>query len=273
MVTQGSGSSAVSCKQSPNEGEFLDYQSSELRTADRECFLTHSGGWDSKSPMIVNCPSLEPETALASEPEPNLEPEPEPYPKLETGCEAESFPKSEDKLVEEKHLESDNGQREVESENLDEVQKCNVVVEAESLDKSMDVAKEREACSDDADLSESRDVSIDLGNCSKDERDVVTDEGDKLENSLLDDECKESKDLNQEVKTKDFDKEVEKEIYERGSAISKPADPPLSSQEAKVENPPDLVTPPDASAEKEVEEESTEMPAAMKKKKRRQNEL
>ena len=55
----GSGSSAVSCKQSPNEGEFLDYQSSELRTADSECFSTHSGGWDSKSLRIVNFPSLE----------------------------------------------------------------------------------------------------------------------------------------------------------------------------------------------------------------------
>ena len=51
------GSSAVSCKQSSNDGEFLDYQSSELRTVDSECFSTHSGGWDSKSPRIVNCPS------------------------------------------------------------------------------------------------------------------------------------------------------------------------------------------------------------------------
>ncbi|XP_022983721.1 bZIP transcription factor 17-like [Cucurbita maxima] len=55
----GSGSSAVSCKQSPDEGEFLNYQSSELRTADSECFSTHSGGWDSKSSRIVNCPSPE----------------------------------------------------------------------------------------------------------------------------------------------------------------------------------------------------------------------
>ena len=50
-----------------------------------------------------------------------------------------------------------------ESENLDQVQKGSVVVEAELLDKSMDVAKEREACSDDAGLLESRDVSIDFG--------------------------------------------------------------------------------------------------------------
>ena len=35
----GSGSSTVSCKQSPNEGEFLNYQSSELRIADNECFF------------------------------------------------------------------------------------------------------------------------------------------------------------------------------------------------------------------------------------------
>ena len=112
----------VSCKQSPNEGEFLDYQSFELRTADHECFLTHSGGWDSKSLRIVNCPSLESEIALASEPESNLEPEPDP--KSETRCEAESFPENEDKLVEEKHLE-------VESENLDQVQNDSVVVEAE----------------------------------------------------------------------------------------------------------------------------------------------
>ncbi|XP_023513920.1 protein OBERON 4-like [Cucurbita pepo subsp. pepo] len=179
-------------------------------------------------------PDPEVETALASEPEPNLEPEPDP--KSETGCEAESFPKSEDKLVEEKHLKSDNGQREVESENLDQVQKGSVVVEAELLDKSMDVAKEREACSDDAGLSESRDVSIDLENSTKDERDVVADEGNKLgdssvgereqgngmddKNSLessvqLDEECKESKGIDQEVKTRNFDvsdKEVEKEM-------------------------------------------------------------
>ncbi|KAG6590510.1 hypothetical protein SDJN03_15933, partial [Cucurbita argyrosperma subsp. sororia] len=58
----------------------------------------------------------------------------------------------------------------------------------------MDVAKEREACSDDAGLSESWDVSIDLGNCTKDERDVVVDE------VQLDDEDKESKGLDQEVK-------------------------------------------------------------------------
>ncbi|KAG6592293.1 hypothetical protein SDJN03_14639, partial [Cucurbita argyrosperma subsp. sororia] len=303
VQTERSGSSAVSCKQSPNEGEFLDYQSSELRTANSECFLTHSGGWDSKSPRIVNCPSLEPETALASRPELNLEPKPDPKSKI--GCEAESFLESEDKLVEEKHLESDNGRREVESENLDQVQKDSFVVEAELLDKSMD-----------------------------DEHDVVADEGYKLEDSLvgereqgngmddknslessvqLDDECKESKDLDQEVKTRDFDvsdKEVEKEMSDgettkttktptqnfrdkgkrvaetsknkkkkkksgrtaqdeddldkilaelgEGPTISKQADPPLSSQEAKVENPPDLVTPPDASAKKEAEEESTD---------------
>ncbi|XP_023525749.1 eukaryotic translation initiation factor 5B-like [Cucurbita pepo subsp. pepo] len=57
-----------------------------------------------------------------------------------------------------------------------------------------------------------------------------------------------------------------------GPTISKPADPPLSSQEAKVENPPDLVTPPDASAEKEAEEESTETAAARKKKKKKEKE-
>ncbi|KAG6601753.1 hypothetical protein SDJN03_06986, partial [Cucurbita argyrosperma subsp. sororia] len=104
----------------------------------------------------------------------------------------------------------------------------------------MDVAKEREACRDDAGLSESRDVSIDLGNCTKDERDVVANEGDKLEDRLvgereqgngmddknsleslvqLDDECKESKGLDQEVKTRNFDvsdKEVEKEMSNGG---------------------------------------------------------
>ncbi|KAG6590509.1 hypothetical protein SDJN03_15932, partial [Cucurbita argyrosperma subsp. sororia] len=176
----------------------------------------------------------EAETTLASEPKPNLEPEPDP--KSKTGSEAESFPESEDKLVEEKHFESDNGQREVESENLDQVQKGSVVVEAELLDKSMNVAKEREACSDDAGLSKSQDVSIDLENCTKDERDVVADKGDKLEDSLvgereqrngmddknslkssvqLDDKCKKSKGIDQEVKTKNFDvshKDVEKEM-------------------------------------------------------------
>ena len=45
----GSRSSAVSCKESPDEGEFLNYQSSELRTANSECFSTHSSEWDSKS--------------------------------------------------------------------------------------------------------------------------------------------------------------------------------------------------------------------------------
>ena len=61
----------------------------------------------------------------------------------------------EDKWVEEKHLESDNGRREVESENLGQVQQGSVVIEAEFLDKSMDVAKEIEASSDDVGLSES----------------------------------------------------------------------------------------------------------------------
>ncbi|KAG6596896.1 hypothetical protein SDJN03_10076, partial [Cucurbita argyrosperma subsp. sororia] len=169
-------------------------------------------------------PDLEVETTFASEPEWNREPEPDP--KSKTGCEAESFPKSEDKLVEEKHLESDNGQREVESENLDQVKQGSVVIEAEFLDKSMDVAKEIKASSDDVGLSESQDVSIILGNYTKDERDVVADEGDKLEDSLvgereqgngmddknslessvqLDDECKESKGIDHEVKTRDFD--------------------------------------------------------------------
>ena len=54
--------------------------------------------------------------------------------------------------------------------------------------------------------------------------------------------------------------------------ISKQADPPLSSQEAEVENPPNLVTPPNASVEKKAEEESTETTVARKKKKRRQKE-
>ena len=103
----------------------------------------------------------------------------------------------------------------------------------------MDVAKEIEASSDDVGLSESRDVSIILRNYTKDERDVVADEGDKLEDSLvgereqgnemddknslessiqLDDECKESKGIDHEVKTRDFDisdKEVEKEMSNR----------------------------------------------------------
>ncbi|KAG6599050.1 Metalloendoproteinase 3-MMP, partial [Cucurbita argyrosperma subsp. sororia] len=169
-------------------------------------------------------PDLEVETALASEPESNREPEPDP--KSKTGCEAESFPESEDKWVEEKHLESDNGQREVQSENLDQVQQGSVVIEAEFLEKSIDVAKEIEASSNDVGLSESRDISIILGNYTKDERDVVADEGDKLEDSLvgekeqgngmddknslessvqLDDECKESKGIDHKVKTRDFD--------------------------------------------------------------------
>ncbi|KGN44524.1 eukaryotic translation initiation factor 5B [Cucumis sativus] len=53
-----------------------------------------------------------------------------------------------------------------------------------------------------------------------------------------------------------------------GPAISKPADPPLFFQEAKVENPPELVAPP----EKEAEEESTESAAARKKKKKKEKE-
>ncbi|KAG7025029.1 SPAC56F8.03, partial [Cucurbita argyrosperma subsp. argyrosperma] len=53
-----------------------------------------------------------------------------------------------------------------------------------------------------------------------------------------------------------------------GPATSKPADPPLSSQEAKVENQPEVVAPP----EKEVEEESTESAAARKKKKKKEKE-
>ncbi|KAG6571720.1 hypothetical protein SDJN03_28448, partial [Cucurbita argyrosperma subsp. sororia] len=169
-------------------------------------------------------PDLEIEPALASKPESNREPELDP--KSKTRCEAESFPESEDKLIKEKHLESDNGQREVESENLNQVEQGSVVIEAEFLDKSMDVAKEIEVSSDDIGLSESRDVSIILGNYTKDERDVVADEGDKLEDSLvgereqgngmddknslessvqLDDECKESKGIDHEVKTRDFD--------------------------------------------------------------------
>ena len=128
-------------------------------------------------------PDLEVETALASEPGSNREPEPDP--KSKTGCEAKSFPESEDKLVEENHLESDNGQREVESENLDQVEQDSVVIEAEYLDKSMNVAKEIEASSDDVGLSESRNVPIILGNYTKDERDVVVDEGEKLEDSLV----------------------------------------------------------------------------------------
>ncbi|KAG6579276.1 hypothetical protein SDJN03_23724, partial [Cucurbita argyrosperma subsp. sororia] len=90
---------------------------------------------------------------LASEPESNIEPGPNM--KSAIGCEAESFPKSEDKLED------------------------SAIVEAELLDKSMDVAKEREAYSDDVGLSESRDVLIVLENCTKDEHDVA-DEGDKL---------------------------------------------------------------------------------------------
>ncbi|XP_022158541.1 eukaryotic translation initiation factor 5B-like [Momordica charantia] len=57
-----------------------------------------------------------------------------------------------------------------------------------------------------------------------------------------------------------------------GPPTSKPADPPLPSQEDKVENPPELVAPPDASAEKEAEEESTESAAARKKKKKKEKE-
>ena len=178
-------------------------------------------------------------------------------------------------------------------------------------------------------------------------RDVVADEGDKFEDSLvgereqgngmddknsleslvqLNDECKESKGIDQEGKTRNFnvsDKEVEKEMSDvettkttpaltqnfrdkgkrvaetsknkkkkkserialeeddldkilaelrEGLTISKSVDSPLSSQEAKVENPPDLVTPSDASAEKEAEEESTETATAGKKRKRKKKE-
>lgn len=178
-------------------------------------------------------PEAEPVLAPEPEPEPNLEPEPEP--KSETGCEAESFPESEDKLAEEKHLESDNDQREAQSENQVQDQKDGVGAEAELLDKGMDVTKAKEACSDDAGLS-SQNVSIDSRSCTKDEQNVVADEGDKLENSLvgereqgtgaddknslktslqLDEKCKENNDVDLEVKTRDFDlpgKEVEKEM-------------------------------------------------------------
>ena len=81
-----------------------------------------------------------------------------------------------------------------------------------------------------------------MGNYTKDERDVVTGEGDKLKNSLvgereqgkgmndknslessvqLDDECKESKGIDHEVKTRDFDiSEVEKEMSDRETTKS-----------------------------------------------------
>ncbi|XP_022961438.1 uncharacterized protein LOC111462020 [Cucurbita moschata] len=233
-------------KKEPNEGN-ADLRSSKYHRSSVPTETTHpqlsscalnEDEKKSKRPRKMEEGELErdpeAEIALTSEPKPNLEPELDP--KLKTGSKAESFPEREDKLVEEKHFESDNGQREVESENLDQVQKGSVVVEAELLDKSMNVAKEREACSDDGGLSESQDVSIDLENCTKDERDVVADEGDKLEDSLvgereqgngmddknslkssvqLDDKCKKSKGIDQEVKTKNFDvshKEVEKEM-------------------------------------------------------------
>lgn len=175
----------------------------------------------------------DPEAEPAPAPESNLEPEPEP--KSETGCEAESYPENEDKLAEEKRLESDSVQREVESENQVQDQNDIVVAEAELLDKGMNVAKVKEACSDGAGLSESQNVSIDLRSCTKDEPDVVADEGDMLEDSLVgerehgngaDDknslktsvqleECNESKGIDLELKTRDFDvadKEVEKEM-------------------------------------------------------------
>ncbi|KAG6598399.1 Serpin-ZX, partial [Cucurbita argyrosperma subsp. sororia] len=167
----------------------------------------------------------------------------------------------------------------------------------------MDVAKEREACRDYAGLSESQDVSIDLENCTKDERDVVVDEGDKLEDSLvgekeqdkevekemLDGETtKTTKALTQNFRDKGIrvaetsknkkkksgrtaqeEDDLDKILAELGEwpTLSKPADPP-PSQEVKVENPPDLVTPSDASVEKEAEEESTETTVARKKKRR-----
>lgn len=54
----GSGSSAVSGDQSPDDCKFLDnYQSSKLRTMDSECLSAHSGGWDSKASRVLNCSS------------------------------------------------------------------------------------------------------------------------------------------------------------------------------------------------------------------------
>ncbi|XP_022954235.1 protein OBERON 4-like [Cucurbita moschata] len=178
-------------------------------------------------------PDPDAEPALAPEPELNVEPEPEPQ--SEIGCEAESFPESEDKLAAIKHLESDNDQGEIKSENQVQDQKDSVVGEAELLDNGMDVTKENEACSDEAGLSESRNVSNNLRSCTKDELDVMADEGDQLEDSVVDErerrngadekdsletsvhlyeKCKESKDIDLEIKTRDFDdadKEVENE--------------------------------------------------------------
>ncbi|XP_023539159.1 bZIP transcription factor 17 [Cucurbita pepo subsp. pepo] len=58
-ASPGSGSSAVSCEQSPIDCKFINSQSSKIPTADSGCFSTDSGGWDSKDPRIVNCPSPE----------------------------------------------------------------------------------------------------------------------------------------------------------------------------------------------------------------------
>ncbi|KAA0053911.1 bZIP transcription factor 17-like [Cucumis melo var. makuwa] len=55
----GSGSSAVSCQQSPDDRKFLNYESSKLGTADSECFSTGSGGCDSKGSRMVNSRSPE----------------------------------------------------------------------------------------------------------------------------------------------------------------------------------------------------------------------
>ncbi|CAK9310284.1 unnamed protein product [Citrullus colocynthis] len=183
------------------------------------------------------------ESALGPEAELNVEPEPEP--KSDIGCEAESFPESEDKLAAEKHLEADNDQREVESENQVKDQKESVVAEAELSDEGMDVTKAKEACCDDTGLSESQNVSNNFRSCTKEELDVVADEGDKLEDSLaserehrneaddknsletsvqLDEKCKESKGIELEMKTRDFDvhdKEVAKELSDgQGTKIT-----------------------------------------------------
>ncbi|TYK10420.1 protein OBERON 4 [Cucumis melo var. makuwa] len=178
-------------------------------------------------------PDPEAEPAMGPEAELNVEPESEP--KSEVGCEAESFPESEDKLAAEKHLEADNDQGEVASESQVEDQKVSVVAEVELLDKGTDMTKSKEAC-DDAGLSESQNVSNNFRSCTKDEVDVVADEGNKLEDSLasereqrieaddknsletsvqLDEKCKESKGIDPDMKTTDFDvpdKDVEKEL-------------------------------------------------------------
>ncbi|XP_022147457.1 protein OBERON 4 [Momordica charantia] len=184
-------------------------------------------------------PDPESEPALAPQAEPKLEPEPEP--KSETGCEAESSPENEDKMAAEKHLESDNDQREVETENKVQDQKDSVVAEAEMLDKGMDATEAKEACCDDVDLSEGQNGSVDLRSCTKDELDVVADVVDRLEDSLvgdreqcngvddknsveisvqLDEKCKENKGNDLEMKTGDLDvpdKEVVKEASDGGA--------------------------------------------------------